>query len=96
MNEINVNSPTVSIAPTSSSQRVLLPSNSTGNFMVTNGSSATCFIKTGDITVTADTGSTPVLAGSIQEFTKQTTHTYIAAISTGSPTGSIYFTAGEK
>lgn len=83
--------PTVTLAATTTTSRVALPSR---NVRFHNGGSATVFVRFGDSTVTAAvTNAMPIPAGGVEMFCHADA-THIAAIY-ASGTGTIYVTPGE-
>lgn len=89
---------TIALAVTSASARVALVFPNTSEMELTNNGPDACFIKLGDVTVTAvvptsTEGGYCILSGQSKIIGKIPEHTYIAAI-TASGTAALYITAG--
>lgn len=87
--------PTSLLAVTSSTGRVAFatPRGSQVRIVSAVGGQA-CFVKFGDVTVTAAVTDMPILPGAIEVFTIPPGSTYVAAI-TASSTATLYFTSGD-
>jgi hypothetical protein len=82
------------LAITTSSANVQLPSGSGTRFLLQNSGTAPIFFATGGSTVTATASSTPLLGGEAKVFTLDPSATYIAGI-VGTGTATLYITRGE-
>lgn len=86
---------TVSLAVTSATGRVALPTQA-GDQIVVNAPAANslAFIEFGDSTVEAAVTDYPILPGTVQTLTVPRGVTYVAAI-TATSTATLYFTRGD-
>lgn len=86
---------TVSLAVTTSTGRVALPTSSKHQVMITSEpGGATAFIKFGDSAVNAAVTDTPILPGAVYIFSVVHQDTHVAAI-TATGTATLYATLGR-
>lgn len=91
---------TVNVVPTSASQNLVLNEEAAFgpagyNVRVFNGSNSTVFIRFGGAAQAAATTDVPIASGAVEVFGLRGGDTSVGVISTGTPTGNIYFTVGE-
>lgn len=83
-----------SLSVSTSTSNITLPSGGGTQFLLQNEGTDAVYFATGDSSVTASTGGTPLLGGESRIFTLDPSATTIAAI-TGSGSATLHITRGE-